>query len=276
MVRPKPKETPTQKDARDQQDVQERSSPPALIIYEVVRRAGEEEMERPNASLWWSGFAGGVSISFSILAQAVLDLRLPESPWKPLLVALGYPVGFLMVILGRQQLFTESTISLVLPVMAKPTARNFATLGRVWTIILLANLAGTLGAALFCSFSPVLTPEVLEAFRSLSWGAMDKPATKMFFEAITAGFLMAAMVWLLPNAEGAKFHVIVLITYLIAMAGSAHIVAGSMEAFLLALAGDMGLGRLVGGFMIPALAGNIIGGTFLFALLSYAQVRHEI
>src|SRR5690606_8294068 len=63
MVRPTPKETPTQKDARDQQDVQERSSPPALIIYEVVRRAGEEEMERPNASLWWSGFAGGVSIS---------------------------------------------------------------------------------------------------------------------------------------------------------------------------------------------------------------------
>src|SRR5690606_28310366 len=103
---------------------------------EVVRRDGEEEMERPNGSLWWSGVAGGLSISFSLLAQAVLELRVPEAQWKPLVVALGYPVGFLMVVLGRQQLFTESTITVVLPVMAKPIPRSFASLGRVWALIL--------------------------------------------------------------------------------------------------------------------------------------------
>lgn len=270
------KETPAHKDAREEKDVDERTAPRAPVIYEVVRRYGEEEMERPNASLWWSGVAAGLSISFSLLAQAVLDLRLPDAQWKPLLVALGYPVGFLMVVLGRQQLFTESTITLVLPVMAKPGRKCFVALARVWSIILAANLVGTLGAALFCTFTPVLSPEVLGEMRDISRHAMDKTFTVMFFEAITAGFLMAAMVWLLPNAEGTQLHVIVLMTYLIAISGSAHIVAGSLEAYMLVLDGEMGVGRMVGGFAVPALVGNIIGGTGLFAMISYAQVRKEI
>lgn len=270
------RESLAEKGEREEEMVEERSAPRAPVLYEVVRRHGEEEMERPNASLWWSGVAAGLSISFSLLAQAVLELRLPDSQWKPLLVSLGYPVGFLMVVLGRQQLFTESTITLVLPVMAKPSRACFATLARVWSIILVANLVGTLGAALFYTFSPVLSPEILEAMREISHHAIDKSATIMFFEAITAGFLMAAMVWLLPNSEGFQFHVIVLMTYLIAISGSAHIVAGSFEAFMLALDGELGIVALLGVFAVPSLAGNIIGGTGLFAMISYAQVRREI
>ena len=78
-----------EKDRKDEADVADRSTASTPVIYEVVRRDGEEEMERPNASLWWSGVAAGLSISFSLLAQAVLDLRLPDTQWKPLLVALS-------------------------------------------------------------------------------------------------------------------------------------------------------------------------------------------
>lgn len=276
MAKAQRRETEGQKDAREERDVTDRSAPRAPVIYEVVRRQGEEEMQRPAASLWWSGVAGGLSISFSLLAQAVLQLRLPQAQWTPLVVALGYPVGFLMVVLGRQQLFTESTITLVLPVMAQRTRANFATLARVWSIILAANLAGTLVAALFCSFTPVLDAATLEAMRELSRHALDKPGTVLLFEAITAGFLMAAMVWMLPSAEGAQFPVIFLVTYLIAIAGSAHIVAGSIEAFLLLAAGTIGPWQALAGFAVPTLVGNVIGGTGLFALLSYAQVRGEI
>ena len=262
--------------ARDASAVEERSTPPTPVIYEVVRRHGEEEMARPSLSLWWSGVAAGLSISFSLLAQAVIDLRTPEASWAPLAIAAGYPVGFLMVVLGRQQLFTESTITMVLPVMAAPTRANFAALARSWTIILSANLAGTLIAALFCSLTPVLSPEVLEAMLGVSRHAMDKTWSVFFFEAITAGFLMAAMVWLLPGAASNAFGVIVLITYLIAISGSAHIVAGSIEAFLLVVNGQMGVGHALAGFALPALLGNIVGGTVLFALLSHAQVMREI
>src|ERR1051326_311710 len=94
---------------REVRDVEEMSSPRTPVIYEVVRRLGDEEMTRPNTSLWWSGVAGGISIRLSLLTQAILQAHLPDADWTPLVTSLGYCVGFLIVILGRQQLFTEST-----------------------------------------------------------------------------------------------------------------------------------------------------------------------
>ena len=267
---------PAKESTREAEAVEERATPTTPVICEVVRRHGEEEMARPSLSLWWSGVAAGLSISFSLLAQAVIDLRTPGAAWAPLAIAAGYPVGFLMVVLGRQQLFTENTITMVLPVMAEPTRANFAALARSWSIILGANLAGTLVAALFCSWTPVLSAEVLDAMLGVSRHAMDKTWAVFFFEAITAGFLMAVMVWLLPGAANNPVPVIFLITYLIAISGSAHIVAGSMEAFMLVVNGQMGAWQAFAGFAIPALLGNIVGGTILFALLSHAQVMREI
>ncbi len=233
-------------------------------------------MGRPAVSLWWSGVAAGLSISFSVLAQALLDLNLPQMPARELLVALGYPVGFLMVVLGRQQLFTETTITMVLPVMARPGRECFRSLARVWSIVLAANLAGTIAAAAFCSLTPVISPETLAAMVDLGRPIFAKPWITLLFQGITAGFLMAAMVWLLPSAEGNRFHVIALMTYLIGISGSAHIVAGSVEAFLLLLDGSVGIAAVAGHFMVPVLLGNMVGGTALFAMLSYAQVMKEI
>src|SRR5690348_15791734 len=87
---------------KEQQDVVERSAPRTPVIYEVVRTMGEEEMARPATSLWWSGLAGGLSISFSLFAQGVLQTHLPEASWAVLVRDLGYPLGFVMVILARQ------------------------------------------------------------------------------------------------------------------------------------------------------------------------------
>jgi formate/nitrite transporter FocA (FNT family) len=233
-------------------------------------------MSRPAVSLWWSGLAAGLSMSFSLLAEAILRMHLPEAEWRELVTALGYPVGFVMVVLARQQLFTENTITVILPVMAEPSALNFRRASRLWTIVLVANLAGTLLAAVFTAFTPVVDGDLHHAMIETSRHAVDHPWLEMGFRGITAGFLMAAMVWLIPASESAQFHVIVLMTYLIGVSGAAHIVAGSVEAFLLVANGDLGLMAMLGGFTVPVLAGNIIGGTVLFALISYAQVMKEI
>jgi formate/nitrite transporter FocA (FNT family) len=261
---------------REVEDVEERSSPRTPVIYEIVRRLGEEEMARPAVSLWWSGVAAGLSISFSLLGQAILQSHLPDTAWRPLITSLGYTVGFVMVVLARQQLFTENTITVVLPVMANLTARNVLALCRMWGIVLLANMVGTLAAALFCNYTPVLTPELKAAMLDISGQLLDHSWLDMAFKGVSAGFLIAAMVWLLPGAENAQFHVITLMTYLIAVGGFMHIVAGSVEAFLLVLNGGMGFWSMLGGFFVPVLIGNIIGGTALFALIAYAQVMREI
>ena len=105
--------------------VEETTTPLTPVIYETVRRSGEQEMSRPPWSLAWSGVAAGMSISFSLLAQAIIRQHLPDAPWRDLVAAMGYPVGFVMVVLARQQLFTESTITVILPLIVKPSRHNF-------------------------------------------------------------------------------------------------------------------------------------------------------
>jgi formate/nitrite transporter FocA (FNT family) len=141
---------------------------------------GEEEMERPATSLWWSGFAAGLSISFSLLAQSILLTHLPDAAWRPLLTSLGYCVGFVMVVLSRQRLFTENTITVVLPVMARPSL-----------LVLLANLAGTLFSAVFCSFAPVISPEPKIGMLDISRQIMEHDWIDMVFKGVSAGFLIA-------------------------------------------------------------------------------------
>lgn len=257
-------------------DVEEMSAPRTPVIYEVVRRLGEDEMDRPATSLWWSGVAAGLSISFSLLAQAILEDHLPEADWQPLISKLGYCVGFLMVVLGNQQLFTESTITAVLPVLKDLTPRTVWRMARLWLIVLAANFCGTLFAAIFCTFTPALPSDLLQGMQAISRDLLALSWADMLFHGITSGFLIAAMVWMIPTAETAKFAVITLMTYLIAIGGFTHIVAGSMEANMLVLAGDWEWWRMLGQFFVPVLIGNMIGGTALFAAISYAQVKEEI
>lgn len=261
---------------REIEDIEERSSPRTPVIYEIVRRLGEEEMARPIVSLWWSGVAAGLSISFSLVVQGLLQSHLPDTPWRPLVASLGYCVGFIIVVLARQQLFTEITVTAVLPLFATFTSRNVRKLTRLWSIVLVANFVGTMGAALFFTYMPALSPELHSGMLEVSRGLLGHPWPEMLVKAIPAGFLIAAMVWLIPSADTAQFHVITVTTYVIAAGGFMHIIAGSVEAFFLALNGAAGWDFVVGGFLIPVLIGNIIGGTALFGLIAYGQVMHEI
>lgn len=258
------------------ESVEEMSTPRTPVIYEVVRRLGDEEMQRPATSLWWSGVAAGLAMSFSLLAQAILQSHLPDAPWRPLISGFGYCVGFLMAVLGRQQLFTESTITAVLPVFKKFSFESVWRMARLWLIVLVANFVGTLFAAAFCRYTPVLPLELKESMLEISRTLLPVGWWDMAFRGVTSGFLIAAMVWIIPSAETAKFAVITLMTWLIAVGGFTHVVAGSMEANLLVLSGDWEWWRMLWQFFAPVLIGNVIGGTALFALISYAQVMEEI
>ena len=248
----------------------------ARIIYEVLRREGEEEMKRPVVSLWWSGVAAGLSLSLSLLSQAVLRSHLPDAPWRELLSSLGYTLGFLVAVMARHQLFTENTLTPVLPVVAEPTLPNLGRMGRLWGVVLVANFVGTFCAALFYSFTPAVSADVRAVMLEIARTAMAHTPVDLFFRAVMAGFIIAAMVWLLPSSGAAQSAIVLLLTYLIAAAQLAHIVAGSLEGFMLVLHGQMTVGALLVGFAGPVLTGNIIGGTLLFALISYGQVAKEI
>jgi formate/nitrite transporter FocA (FNT family) len=248
----------------------------AVVVYEIVRTEGEGELGRTFPALWWSGLAAGISIGFSFLTEAVLAAHLPDFEWKTIIAKLGYAVGFLVVILGRQQLFTENTLTAVLPVITRRSLNWLIGMLRLWTIVLAANLVGCLIFAAAVSSARMVSPEVTTELHAIVQAMMQNTPWMMFAKGIGAGWIIAALVWMLPSSEGAEFAVIGLMTYLIALCGFTHVVAGSAEALFGVLTGDITLQNAVFGFFLPTLAGNVVGGTVLFAVLSYAQVRTEI
>lgn len=248
----------------------------AKVVHEVVRLQGDEELDRPVTSLLYSGFAAGTAISTSLLIEAALHERLPQAPWADLIVSLGYTVGFVIVILGNMQLFTESTVTAVLPLATNPTKRNFARLLRLWSAVLLANMAGTFFVAVLMAKQIIIGPSLLAAAIEVSRPTLDHDFVATFAIAAPAGFLIASVAWILPNARGTEIWVIALITYVIALGHFNHVVAGATEAWLLVLTGQTTFTSAIGAFLLPVLAGNVVGGTGLFAVLAHNQVRKEI
>lgn len=245
-------------------------------MYEIVRVEGEAELVRPFSALWWSGVAAGISIGFSFLTEAALAAHLPVSEWRPIIAKLGYAVGFLIVILGRQQLFTENVLTAVLPVISRRKLDWLISMMRLWGIVLAANLVGCFVFALALATLPIVDANVAHEMHEIVAILMLNTPGEMFAKGIGAGWIIAALVWILASTDDLQFFIIGLLTYLIALFGLTHIVAGSAEALYGVLTGVTSFGQAFAGFFLPTLAGNIFGGTILFSVLSYAQVREEI
>jgi formate/nitrite transporter FocA (FNT family) len=246
-----------------------------VVIHEILRSEGKEELGRPNSALLWSGLAAGLSMGFSFVAQALLMTDLPAGPGSHTLASAGYMVGFAIVVLGRQQLFTESTLTAVLPALHDRDGKTWLATLRLWSIVLSANIAGTwLFSATLASAHP-LPAETSKALADLAAETMAHPFWNTLLRSIMAGWLIALMVWLLPSAGSAKIVIIGLLTWLVAFAKLSHIVAGSTEAAYGVLTGQAGLGDYLVRFIAPTLAGNIIGGVALVAMLNHAPVSAD-
>ncbi len=248
----------------------------AAVVYEIIRTEGEGELKRGFPALWWSGLAAGISIGFSFLSEAAIAAHLHELAWKTVIADLGYAVGFLIVILGRQQLFTENTLTAVLPVVTHRSPVWLLKMLRLWLIVLTANLVGCLLFALAFSKLGMVSADVEREMMGIVAHLMENTRLEIFVKGIGAGWVIAALVWMLPSSEGAEFSVILLMTYIIALCGFTHIIAGSAEVLYGWLKGMHPLEVAAFDFFFPTLAGNVFGGTALFAVLSYAQVREEL
>ena len=262
--------------AEDERDVDEHRRLKAPVVYEIIRQEGVEELDRPLRSLWWSGFAAGLAISTSVYAEAFLHALLPDTEWRPLVENFGYCTGFLIVILGRLQLFTENTITVVLPLLADWSRSILLRVARLWSVVLLANIAGTLASAALVMYVGILGADQVSASLEVSRHFADKSSLEILQLGIPAGFLVAALVWVLPSSKGSEFWMILTLTYVIAVGDLAHVIAGSTEIFLLVFAGEVHAVQAIWSFVLPAFVGNVIGGTGLFALIAYGQVRLEL
>lgn len=248
----------------------------ARLIYEVIRRDGEEELTRPTASLLWSGMAAGIVISFSVLGEAIFRSYLPPTRAAFLIENLGYALGFLVVILGRMQLFTENTITTVLPVVHQRTWSALMSMLRLWALVLAANVVGAFIAAGFMTLPDAFSPDMQRALAELSHHAVGMGPWQGFVRAIPAGVLVASIVWMMPSSQSGGFFIILAFTWLIAAGDLTHIIAGSVEMAYLIWLGELGALPALRDFFLPVLAGNIVGGTAIFTMLAWGQVKNEV
>jgi len=259
----------------EQHDVDKNQPPRAAVLHEIIRTQGDQELERTVAALWWSALAAGLTMGLSLMGMGLLNSRLPDGEGFKVIASFGYCAGFLAVILARQQLFTENTLTAVLPVMSKPTLANAGRLLRLWTVVLVGNLCGTLLVAYVMLHLPIFDTRTDQAFLEIGRKVMENAPGQMLAKGIVSGWMIATMVWMIPSMESAKLWIIILITYLMALGDFTHIVVGSAEVSYLVFTGELPWKDFWLIFAGPTLAGNIIGGSCIFALISQAQIRRE-
>jgi Formate/nitrite family of transporters len=182
--------------------------PEARVIHEIIREDGEKELDRSVNALAWSAIGAGLSMGFSFFTMAVIRSQLPDAAWAKLVAGFGYTIGFLIVVLGRQQLFTESTLTAVLPLLIRKDMKTFGQLCRLWAVVLVGNIVGTFCFSWLISHDSLFDPELVKALKGISDEALKDPFWPMLIKGILAGWLIALMVWLIPGAGQSRLLLI--------------------------------------------------------------------
>jgi formate/nitrite transporter FocA (FNT family) len=260
---------------RQKKEVEEQSRPNAALIHETIRAEGEAELSRTAGALFLSAIAAGLSMGFSLLTKSILQAYLPDAKWAHLIASFGYTTGFLIVVIGRQQLFTENTLTPILPLLHNRDLATFKHVLRLWAIVLIGNILATFVCAYVLARTPTFDESIKGALLETSRHVIEPDFITVFWKAVFAGWLIALMVWLLPGAESSRVSVIVIITYLIALADLSHLIAGSVDAFYLVVTSHATLMEYALRFFAPTLIGNVVGGVALVAALNFGQAAPE-
>jgi formate/nitrite transporter FocA (FNT family) len=192
-----------------------------------------------------------------------------------LVASLGYSLGFLIVVLGRQQLFTENTLTAIVPLLAQPRPAMLLKVLRIWAVVLVCNIVGAFLFVLLLTSSGLFSDHVTAAFAQIGREGLRGSFGLVVVRGVFAGWLIALMVWLLPAAEAGRVQIIIIITYVVALGQFAHIIAGSVDVLYLVHIGTISWITFLGSFFLPTLLGNCIGGVSLVAILNYAQVAAQ-
>jgi formate/nitrite transporter FocA (FNT family) len=248
----------------------------AVQIHDNVLEVGEKEIERPAAALLWSSLASGLVIGFSFVVGG-FAAHLVAEPYRHAAAAAVYPLGFIFVIMARQELFTENTLVPVIPFLSRRDRETFTKLLRVWGLLLLGNMIGAVLFGWALARTPMVSPEIQPSLLRMAGEATSGGFAHVLYAAVFAGWLIALLTWLLASTHstGAQIALIWLCTAPISALQFRHSIAGSVEAFYLAAGGQAEWGTMLREFVAPSVLGNAIGGVLLVALLNYGQVVAE-
>jgi formate/nitrite transporter FocA (FNT family) len=266
-----PTEAPAESNAQKQLE-----RPSAQDIFEQVSNNARQELGRSSTSLAISAFAGGIFMGLSAMGTAIALSMLTPNGTEPtgviqFIAKMFYPIGFIVVILGRSQLFTENTLYPVALVLAEKD-HLWKTL-RLWSIVLPFNVLGAFAFAALASLTHALHPEFVQSLGSLGLEATNHPAATIFWSGVMGGWIIATVAWLVSGSHSITGSVMIiwLLAFVVGLGSFAHCIAASGEVFTAIFTGRASWLAFPTWFF-PAVAGNICGGVGMVTLLEYGQV----
>lgn len=244
----------------------------AAEIFEAAVDNARDELRRSSQKLAFSGIAGGLTMGLTGLGVAAVRALAPSSGSLPIAPYLIYPIGFVIVIIGRAQLFTENTLYPVVLVLDE--RRHLLRTLRLWGVVFAANVFGALLFAMLAVRSPALRPEILVQLIHLGEASARGSAGYFFWSGIIGGWLIALVAWTVTASHWTigQLTIVYLLTFVVGVGRFAHCIAGSGEILSAVVAGTVSIAEYLR-WLLPATAGNICGGILMVSLLNYGQVK---
>jgi formate/nitrite transporter FocA (FNT family) len=251
---------------------QDLDRPTAIQIYQQVSRIAKGELSRTNKALALSGLVGGLTMGLTALAVSTVAATIGSGPGAAFIPFLLYPLGFMAVILGRGQLFTENTLYPVALILAE--RRHFLGTLRLWSIVFPSNVAGALLFALLCARTNALQPQILAALNKFGTDAASVPLSHVFWSGVVGGWIIAMVAWLVSGSHSITGSVAIIwsLTFIVGLGHFAHCIATSGEILSAVLSHQLSALDYLK-WLLPATAGNIVGGVLLVTLLEYGQSK---
>jgi formate/nitrite transporter FocA (FNT family) len=243
----------------------------AKEIFSAVSQNGREELRRTTAALAFSGVAGGLTMGLTGLAVALARAHLGTGMEAQFIGSLLYPIGFIAVVIGRAQLFTENTLyPVVLVLDERGHVRN--TL-RLWGTVFAANVLGAFIFSLLAIRTSSLRPEYGRALIEIGTTAATGSMVHLFWSGVIGGWLIALVAWMVTASHWTIGQLVVtyLLTFVVGLGHFAHCIATSGEILCAVSGGAIPAGAFFH-WLLPATLGNIVGGVTIVSLLNYGQV----
>ncbi len=244
----------------------------AQEILQATLENARGELRRSIPKLAFSGIAGGITMGLTGLGVASVRAFVGDGNWQSLVSFLAYPVGFIAVIIGRAQLFTENTLYPVVLVLDE--RRHLLRMLRLWGVVFVANVLGAWIFALLVAKSPALHPDTLAELVKLGVAAVTGDPAHFFWSGVIGGWLIALVAWTVTASHWTigQLAVIYLLTFIVGIGRFSHCIASSCEILAAVEFGSVSA-RSYFQWLAPTTLGNICGGVFIVSLLNYGQVR---
>jgi formate/nitrite transporter FocA (FNT family) len=243
-------------------------------IFAAAVKNARDELGRSSRALAFSGLAGGLTMGLTGLSVASVRAVIGKGGWSDMASFLFYPIGFIAVIIGRGQLFTENTLYPVILVLDERKRRDVVNTARLWIVVFASNVAGAAAFAALAVLTGALRPSIVNALVDLGKESVSQPGVHVFWSGVIGGWLIALVAWMVTASHWTigQLAMTWLLTFVVGVAHLAHCIATSGEILSAVVHGDAAFVAYAHWLLLATL-GNIAGGIVIVSLLNYGQVK---